>query len=105
MKMAMSPSLSYTRQFISTLSWTVATEFLNVHVATLQCHTSAVQFCLLSRSGYLTSSTWAQICNMQLLDSVTETTHKSMYIDMLYKNTLGVKKVSPSWKHHLMFNV
>ena len=39
--------------------------------------------CLILLSGYITSPAWAQIPNVQLLDGVTETTHKS--IDMLYK--------------------
>ena len=52
----------------------------------LQCHTSAISFLL---PGYITSPTYAQASNMQLFDSVTDITHKSM--DMLYKSTLGVK--------------
>ena len=44
--------------------------------------------CLILLSGFITKPAWAQISNMQLLDSVTETNHKN---HMQYKNTLGEK--------------
>ena len=81
----------YASQSISALSWVVAMYTTMPHIS---CLISALWLHHITYKG----SNTPNICT--LLHSVTEQPTKS--IDMLYKNTLGVKKARPRWKHQLL---
>ena len=81
--------LFYTNKSILALSWDLTMHTAMSHI---NCLISALWLHCITYKG--------SKIQYALLHSVTETSHKS--IDMLYKNTLGVKKARPSQRHQLL---